>query len=318
MYLITGVAGFIGFHVARRLLNTGQEVLGVDTINSSYDPGIKHSRLRLLEGKHGFTFMESQVDMLALQLAVSKVAEPPTVIHLAAQAGVGESMEKPFQCVENNVVAFTHILEFCRKVGVKHLIYASTSAVYGSNNPLPWSTEQNVDNPVSLYAATKKANELMAHVYSNAYGLRTTGLRFFTVYGPWGRPDMAIFKFTKALFEGTPITLFNHGDMSRDFTYVDDIVDGLLSTQTLTTKKLSDVYNIGSGQATKLRDLVTRLEKLTGKKTEIKLADKPVSDLTHSLADIRPMNWDFGYRPMVGIEDGLANFVKWYREYYGC
>lgn len=316
MIMITGVAGFIGFHVARRLLNLGQEVFGIDSINSSYDPAIKYSRLHQLTGKHGFYFLESDVNDLASGLMVTKLPKPSTVIHLAAQAGVRESMDDPRRCLYDNVTGFGTILEFCRHSGVRHLVYASTSAVYGEHNPLPWSVTQNVDNPVSLYAATKKADELIAHVYSNAFGLQTTGLRFFTVYGPWGRPDMAIFKFTRALFRGEEITLFNHGDMSRDFTYVDDIVDGILSTvQSTEMSRPYRIYNIGSGEVTKLPDLVATLETLTGRKANIKLADKPVADLQHSLADIGPMQKDFGYAPKVLIQQGLANFVKWYGEW---
>lgn len=313
MILVTGAAGFIGFNVVRRLLDLGQEVVGMDSINASYDPGVKYARLHALQGRHGFTFVEGDINEMQRKIWVEQFT---TVIHLAAQAGVGESMDEPFKCVESNVVGFTHMLEFCRKTGVKHLVYASTSAVYGETNPMPWSIEQSVDNPVSLYAASKKANELMAHVYTNAYGLRTTGLRFFTVYGPYGRPDMAIFKFTRALYRGEPITLFNHGDMSRDFTYVDDIVEGILTVaHSGHIDRPYRVYNIGSGQATRLGELVSILEQLTERRAMIRMADKPVSDLQHSLADVRPMLNDFGWMPRVSIRDGLANFVKWYADF---
>lgn len=317
MILVTGAAGFIGFNVVRRLLHCGQQVVGLDSINSSYDPMVKYTRLRALQGKSGFSFIEGNItEKMHVLLSTEDARRVTTVIHLAAQAGVGESMDDPFKCIESNVTGFMHMLEFCRTVGVKHLIYASTSAVYGETNPLPWSTDQSVDNPISLYAASKKANELMAHCYSNAYKLNTTGLRFFTVYGPYGRPDMAIFKFTRALYRGEPITLFNHGDMSRDFTYVDDIVDGILvAANCYHADRPYRVYNIGSGQATKLGDLVSILENLTGKKGTIKLADKPVSDLQHSLADVTPMLNDFGWKPQVSIEQGLANFVKWYSDF---
>jgi UDP-glucuronate 4-epimerase len=317
MFLVTGAAGFIGFNVALRLLNDGHRVLGIDSINSSYDPALKFERLHVLRRKPGFSFVEGDITQKLAVLATTKNAwQIDTVIHLAAQASVGESMDDPFKCVDSNVVGFMHVLEFCRNLDVSHLIYASTSAVYGETNPLPWSTNQSVDHPVSLYAATKKADELMANVYSNAYGLRTTGLRFFTVYGPNGRPDMAIFKFTRALFRDEPVTLFNHGNMSRDFTYVDDIVDGILKTTTLTSlDRRCRVYNLGSGQATMLGDLVVMLEELTHKKGLIKLADKPVSDLQHSLADVEPMLVDFGWAPRVDIRQGLANFVQWYAQF---
>jgi UDP-glucuronate 4-epimerase len=315
MYLVTGAVGFIGFHVVRRLLNCGQNVVGMDTINASYDPMVKYERLHALKGKPGFHFVEGNVTdswtPSSLRQHGAKI-----VIHLAAQSAVGESMEEPFKCVDSNVTGFLHMLELCRHAKIDHLVYASTSAVYGENNPLPWSTDQSVDNPVSLYAASKKANELMAHVYSNAYGFNTTGLRFFTVYGPWGRPDMAIFKFTRALYRGEPITLFNHGDMSRDFTYVDDIVDGILAAaHCFDAKRPYRVYNIGSGQATKLGVLVSLLEELTERRAMIRMADKPVSDLKDSLADISPMKEDFQWEPKVSIKEGLANFVQWYSEF---
>ncbi|MGE0406593.1 MAG: NAD-dependent epimerase/dehydratase family protein, partial [Candidatus Korobacteraceae bacterium] len=247
MFLITGVAGFIGYHVANRLLNCGQQVCGIDNVNSSYSPRVKYARLERLRGRPGFEMIEANI-MSEADWRIRSL-RPGVVIHLAAQAGVRESLDNPQQSVDDNVVGFLKVLEFCRQAGVQHLVYASTSAVYGSNTPLPWREDDNVDNPVSLYAATKKANELMAHVYSAVHGLRTTGLRFFTVYGPYGRPDMAIFKFTRALFRQEPIQLFNHGLMSRDFTYVEDIVNGILSV-TQRSGDLYKVYNIGSGVQT--------------------------------------------------------------------
>jgi UDP-glucuronate 4-epimerase len=317
MYFVTGAAGFIGFNVCRRLLACGQKVIGLDSINSSYDPMVKYTRLHALQGKSGFRFIEGTIhECIALPPSELMEGKINIVIHLAAQAGVGESMEEPFKCVESNFTGFAHMLEFCRHLKVQHLVYASTSAVYGEHNPLPWSTDQPVDKPISLYAASKKANELMAHCYSNAYRFNTTGLRFFTVYGPYGRPDMAIFKFTRALYRNEPIVLYNNGDMSRDFTYVDDIVDGILAAaHCFGPDKLYRVYNIGSGQATNLLDLVKMLEKLTGKKAKVKFGLKPVSDLQHSLADVQPMRDDFQWEPKVSIEQGLANFVQWYSDF---
>ncbi|AMB85609.1 capsular biosynthesis protein CpsI [Pseudomonas agarici] len=331
--LVTGVAGFIGFHIARRLLQDGDQVVGLDNLNDYYDVSLKRARLAMLQKSAGFRFelldVANQEDMHAL--ASSECFE--YVVHMAAQAGVRCSPKNPVSgYVESNLVGFMNILEICRHTSVRHLIYASSSSVYGANTRLPFSTHDNVDHPLSLYAATKKSNELMAHTYSHLYRLPTTGLRFFTVYGPWGRPDMALFAFTKAILEGHPIDLFNNGDMQRDFTFIDDITEVVMRLMRRVPEvdptwhgdrpdpASSDapyrIYNIGTHHAVQLMHLIEILEKLLGRKAKLNRMTRPVEDMTVTCADIGDLSRDIGFRPNTLIEEGAMRFVKWYCNYY--
>lgn len=331
-YLVTGTAGFIGFHLAKYLLARGYTVVGIDNVNDYYSVQLKEDRLSQLEANDGF--QNYRID-LADSESVSNVFESHTfdrVVHLAAQAGVRYSIENPHVYAQSNLVGFLNILEGCRHSRVPHLTYASSSSVYGANVTMPFSVHQNVDHPVSLYAATKKANELMAHTYSHLYGLPTTGLRFFTVYGPWGRPDMALFLFTKAILSGEPIKVFNEGRMRRDFTYIDDIVEGVFRTAEQiaapdpqwsaatpdpgTSAAPYRIYNIGNNQPVELNRFIEVIESAVGKKARKELLPMQPGDVPATYADIEALEQAVGFRPSTSIEDGVERFVRWYREYY--
>lgn len=332
-FLVTGAAGFIGFHVSRRLLDRGDEVVGLDNLNDYYDVRLKHARLAQLQGQTQFRFVKAELaDRGALQ-QVFATDKPDVVIHLAAQAGVRYSLENPHAYVDSNLVGFMNILEGCRHHGVRHLAYASSSSVYGANTRMPFSVHHNVDHPVSLYAATKKANELMAHTYSHLFRLPTTGLRFFTVYGPWGRPDMALFKFTRAMLAGQPIEVYNQGRMQRDFTYIDDIAEGVVRVADRvpvpnpawsgdapdpgTSLAPYKIYNIGNHQPVELLYFIEVLEKCLGRQAEKRLLPIQAGDVPATYADVDDLMRDVGFRPATPIEEGIARFVAWYHEYYG-
>jgi UDP-glucuronate 4-epimerase len=332
--LVTGAAGFIGYHVSERLLARGDEVVGLDNVNNYYDVRLKEARLARLEGKPNFQFHRLDVaDKGGLQ-ALFKSAQPRRVIHLAAQAGVRYSLENPHAYVDSNLVGFVNILEACRHSAVEHLAYASSSSVYGANTRMPFRVGDTVDHPVSLYAATKKANELMAHTYSHLFGLPTTGLRFFTVYGPWGRPDMALFLFTRAILEGKPIQLFNNGRMRRDFTYIDDIVEGIIRVNDhpaqpdpnwsgdqpnpATSKAPYRVYNIGNHTPVELLDFIAVLEDALGRKAEKQLLPMQPGDVPATWADVDDLARDVGFKPATPITEGIRRFVAWYRDFYKC
>ncbi len=331
--LVTGCAGFIGFHTARNLLSQGVSVVGLDNLNDYYSPQLKRDRLALLSESDLFAF--HKVDLVekdAVAALVDRI-RPFCVIHLAAQAGVRWSITNPWAYVESNLVGFLSILEACRHCHVAHLIYASSSSVYGSNAKLPFDVEDNVDHPVSLYAATKKANELMAHTYSHLYHLPTTGLRFFTVYGPWGRPDMAMWKFTEAILAGKPINLYNHGEMRRDFTYVDDVVEAIVrltrqpavpnpqwsgnSPDPATSNAPWRVYNIGNHSPVELLDVVSLLETHLGKAAIRNLSPIQPGDVPATYAEIKALTAAVGFTPATPIEVGITRFVDWYRSYHG-
>jgi UDP-glucuronate 4-epimerase len=323
--LVTGAAGFIGMHVAVRLMQAGHNITGVDNLNPYYDVRLKLARLDVLQRYPNFRFL--QVD-LADREKVNELFEGgkfERVIHLAAQAGVRYSLENPHIYIQSNIVGFTNILEACRHFPVKHLVYASSSSVYGANKKLPFSVRDNVDHPISLYAASKKANELMAHAYSHLFQIPTTGLRFFTVYGPWGRPDMAVFSFTKAILEGKPIDVFNHGKMQRDFTYIDDIVEGVLQVAERPPAKGEEsspssapykLYNIGNHQPVELMKVIEVLEKCIGKSARKNMLPMQPGDVLATFADIDDLMRDTGFRPATPIDVGLERFVRWYQSYY--
>ncbi|HMS83381.1 MAG TPA: NAD-dependent epimerase [Nitrospira sp.] len=331
--LVTGTAGFIGFHVAMRLLDRGDHVIGLDNINEYYDVRLKEARLAQLKPHERFTFVK--LDLANRQGMKGLFANQPIrrVVHLAAQAGVRYSLVNPHAYTESNIEGFMNILEGCRHNQIEHLVYASSSSVYGGNTHMPFSIHDNVDHPVSLYAASKKANELMAHCYAHLYRLPCTGLRFFTVYGPWGRPDMALFIFTKAILEGKPIEVFNQGKMKRDFTYVDDIIEGIIRTLDRpatanpswsgdqpdpgTSSAPARIYNIGNHQPVELLHFIEVLEKALGKKAEKNLLPIQPGDVPATYADIDDLTKDVGFRPSTSIEVGIPRFVKWYREFYG-
>ena len=330
--LVTGAAGFIGFHVAMRLLDRGDQVIGLDNINDYYDVQLKQARLAQLTPHERFSFVK--LDLSNRQGMRDFFAGEPIrrVVHLAAQAGVRYSLVNPHAYTESNIEGFMNILEGCRHGNIEHLVYASSSSVYGGNTHMPFSIHDNVDHPVSLYAASKKANELMAHCYAHLYQLPCTGLRFFTVYGPWGRPDMALFIFTKAILEGKPIEVFNQGQMKRDFTYVDDIVEGIIRTldhpakanpgwsgdkpDPGTSSAPARIYNIGNHQPVELLHFIEVLEKALGKKAEKKLMPLQPGDVPATYADIDDLTHDVGFKPTTSIEVGIPRFVKWYREFY--
>jgi UDP-glucuronate 4-epimerase len=311
--LLTGVAGFIGMHSARRLLARGDEVVGVDNLNPYYPVQLKKDRLAQL--KHPkLRFHELDIaDGAALRQLFDK-EKPERVLHLAAQAGVRYSLENPAAFIQTNLVGFANLLECCRAHPPQNLVYASSSSVYGSNKELPWSESQNVDHPVSLYAATKKSNELMAHVYSHLYGLNTTGLRFFTVYGPWGRPDMSPMIFASAIVQGRPIPVFNHGDMQRDFTYVDDIVEGTLRVLDKPTRYA--VYNIGNHQPVNLLDYIAALERAFGKEAKLEMKPMQPGDVKATYADTSALQKAVGFAPSTPLDTGLARFADWFKQYY--
>lgn len=347
--LVTGAAGFIGSHVVIQLLSRGVDVVGLDNLNDYYDVSLKEARLDRLRilaetgkldgepactqaGPGAFTFVKTDLaDRAGLEdlFANEKFDQ---VVNLAAQAGVRYSIENPHAYIESNVIGFLHILEGCRHNDVKHLVYASSSSVYGANETLPFSVHDNVDHPLSLYAATKKTNELMAHSYSNLYGLPTTGLRFFTVYGPWGRPDMALFLFTRNILAGKPIDVFNYGKHRRDFTYIDDIVEGILRTLENTAAPNSEwsglkpdpgtskvpwrIYNIGNQNPVELLDYIGAIEKTLGQKAKMNLLPLQPGDVPDTIADVEALERDIGYRPSTPVSEGISRFLRWYREYY--
>ncbi|MDZ4753110.1 MAG: NAD-dependent epimerase [Phycisphaerae bacterium] len=331
--LVTGAAGFIGSHVAHRLLDRGEEVVGLDNVNDYYDPTLKEARLARLMTREGFSFLRLNIaDRSAMEAAFAK-GRFPRVVHLAAQAGVRYSISHPHAYVESNIVGFQNILEGCRHHGCTHLVYASSSSVYGGNASLPFSVHDNVDHPLSLYAASKKANELFAHAYSNLFGLPTTGLRFFTVYGPWGRPDMALFLFAKNMLEGKPIDVFNHGKHTRDFTYIDDIAEGIVRTLDRparpndafnamdpdpgTSSAPWRVYNIGNSAPVQLLRYIEVLEQELGRTATMNLLPLQPGDVPDTCADVEALVKDTGYRPATTVETGIERFVAWYRAYYG-
>lgn len=332
--LVTGAAGFIGFHVAKNLLDRGDQVFGIDNINDYYEPALKHARLAQLTGRNGFTFEKMDIAEREKMQELFEREKFDRVAHLAAQAGVRYSLVNPHAYIDSNVTGFMNILEGCRHNDVEHLAYASSSSVYGANESLPFSVHDNVDHPVSLYAATKKSNELMAHTYAHLYGLPVTGLRFFTVYGPWGRPDMAFFLFTKSILAGEPITLFNNGNLSRDFTYIDDITEGVVraldkvaSANPDWTGKQPDpgsssapyrLYNIGNNQPVELMDFVAAIEKAVGKPAKKLFKEMQPGDVERTAADIDDLVEDIGFQPRTDIYDGIAQFVRWYKSYYGA
>ena len=330
--LVTGTAGFIGNALALKLLERGDEVIGVDNLNDYYDVTLKKARLARITAHPGFTDLRIALeDRGAMERAFS-THQPQRVVNLAAQAGVRYSIDNPHVYVESNVVGFLHVLEGCRHHGVEHLVYASSSSVYGANTAMPFSVHHNVDHPMSLYAATKKANELMAHTYSSLYGLPATGLRFFTVYGPWGRPDMALFKFTRSILAGEPIEVFNHGRHRRDFTYIDDIVEGVIraldrppapnrdwsgeTPDAATSYAPYRLYNIGNNQPVELMYFIEVLEECLGRKALKNFLPLQQGDVPATYADIDDLSRDVGFRPDTPIETGIARFVAWYRDYY--
>lgn len=330
--LVTGGAGFIGFHLSSRLLARGDEVAGLDNLNDYYDVNLKLSRLKQLESRDKFRFHKMDVSDRDGIRRLFENEKFDYVVNLAAQAGVRYSIINPYSYIDSNIVGFVNILEGCRHNGVKHLVFASSSSVYGANTKMPFSVHNNVDHPVSLYAATKKSNELMAHVYSSLYGLPCTGLRFFTVYGPWGRPDMALFLFTKAIKEGKPIEVFNYGKMRRDFTYVDDIVEGVVklidhlpvpnpewsgdAPDPATSYAPYRLYNIGNNNPVELETFITCLEDCLGRKAVKKLLPIQPGDVPATYADIEDLEKEIGFRPATPIAQGIGKFVEWYNKYY--
>lgn len=330
--LVTGAAGFIGFHVSRKLLERGDEVVGLDNLNNYYDVKLKQARLAMLMSYPRFRFHKMELCDRPAMEELFRSGGFERVVHLAAQAGVRYSIDNPHAYTESNVTGFLHVLEGCRHNKVGHLVFASTSSVYGSNTSLPFSEAQNVDHPISLYAATKKANELMAHTYAHLYGLPCTGLRFFTVYGPWGRPDMALFLFTKAILEGKPINVFNHGNMERDFTYIDDIVEGVVRTLDQPARPdpqwSSDrpvpqassapyrIFNIGNNGPVKLSEFIEAIERAVGRKAEKNLMPLQAGDVRATYADVSALTEAVGLKPGTPIEVGVERFVRWYREYF--
>lgn len=330
--LVTGAAGFIGYHLSRRLLDDGHAVIGLDNLNAYYDPQLKRDRLALLEPYAGFRF--ERIDLVERERieGLIQASACDVVVHLAAQAGVRHSIENPYAYVDANLVGFLHILEGCRKARTPHLVYASSSSVYGANTAMPFSVHHNVDHPVSLYAATKKANELMAHSYASLYDIPCTGLRFFTVYGPWGRPDMALFKFTRAILKGEPIDIYNHGRMQRDFTYIDDIVEGVVRIMGVvpspdpawdrvrhdpgTSYAPYRVFNIGGSHPVELMHFVEVLETTLGKKAVKNMLPLQPGDVVATCADAADLETATGFRPRVTIAEGIGRFVAWYRAYY--
>ncbi len=330
--LVTGAAGFIGSTLSHRLLARGDTVLGFDNLNSYYDPKLKEARLAKLLPQAGFSFVKGSLEDKPTLEAAFDEFKPQRVVNLAAQAGVRYSLENPQAYIDSNIVGFLNILEACRHRGIEHLVYASSSSVYGANRKLPFSVEDSVDHPVSMYAATKKANELMAHTYSHLFGLPTTGLRFFTVYGPWGRPDMALFLFTKKILAGEPIDVFNHGHHTRDFTYVDDIVEGVIRTldrvpgpdpahdpmhpTPATSGAPYRVYNIGNHQPVQLLRYIEVLEDCLGRKALRNLLPLQPGDVPDTYADVSALHRDTDYTPSTTIETGVSRFVEWYRDFY--
>ena len=313
--LVTGVAGFIGMHSATRLLERGDEVIGIDNFSPYYSVELKQARLARLEGRRGFRFSRLDIADLPALRKIFESEKPEAVLHLAAQPGVRYSLENPAVYVQTNMVGFANLLECCRAHPLRNLVFASSSSVYGTNQKLPWSESDNVDRPISLYAATKKSNELMAHVYSHLFHLPVTGLRYFTVYGPWGRPDMSPVLFARAIMEGRPIPVFNHGDMQRDFTYVDDIVEGTL--RVLARPAPYEIYNIGNHAPVALLDYIAALERALGKKAKLEMKPMQPGDVKATYADTAALNRAVGFAPSTPLDTGLARFAEWFKAYYG-
>lgn len=319
MILVTGAAGFIGYHVTQALLAEGERVLGVDNLNSYYDPALKQARLDRLLAHNAFEFRKMDISEPEAVLALEEESEIDAIVHLAAQAGVRYSLENPFAYVQSNVMGQVAMLELARRIkGLKNFVYASSSSVYGANTKVPFDIADAVEKPQSLYAATKRADELIAYTYAHLYRFPCTGLRFFTVYGPWGRPDMAYYSFTRDIIEGNPIRIFNHGEMWRDFTYIDDIVQGTLKAlrRPATGTPPHAVYNLGNCRPQKLTDFVAELERNIGIKASLVLAPMQAGDVTHTFADIEASRRDLGFEPATPIETGLKSFVGWYRDYH--
>ncbi len=332
MIFVTGAAGFIGFHVSRRLLERGEEAVGIDNLNDYYDVSLKEARLEILRAQKGFRLERIDIADAAAMQRVFQTYRPAKVVHLAAQAGVRYSLTNPAAYTESNLTGFLNILEGCRHAKVEHLLFASSSSVYGSNGKQPFSEHHNVDHPVSLYAATKKANELMGHAYAHLFGVPLTGLRFFTVYGPWGRPDMALFRFTKGILAGEPIPVYNHGNMVRDFTYIDDVVEGIV--RLLDHPPASDptwdpqnpdparsaapyrVFNIGNGRPVQLLDYIAVIERCVGIKAKMDLLPLQPGDVPSTMADVADLEKAVGFRPRTTVDEGVAAFVAWYKDYY--
>jgi len=330
--LVTGVAGFIGMHSAKKLLDDGHEIIGIDNLNDYYDVTLKKDRLKVLESYKHFRFLKLDIKDQKDILELFKKEVPQRVLHLAAQAGVRYSIENPYVYIDSNIQGFLNILEGCRAIKTEHLVFASSSSVYGGNTKIPFSEHDNVDHPISLYAATKKANELMAHAYSHLYQIPTTGLRFFTVYGPWGRPDMALFLFTKAILQDQPIDIFNHGKMIRDFTYVDDIVESLVriidkiatpnasfdtkNPDPATSHAPYRIFNIGNNQPTPLADYIEAIESALDKKAIKNLMDMQAGDVKITSADTTELNQWVNFKPNTSIKEGIRRFVDWYKNYY--
>ena len=324
VYLVTGAGGFIGFYLAKRLLDAGARVIGYDSMNDYYDVSLKEDRLNILveNGGDRFTFIRGNIADKDLVFKTFEDYKPDIVVNLAAQAGVRYSIENPAAYVESNLVGFFNILEACRNYPVEHLVYASSSSVYGGNKKVPFSTDDKVDHPVSFYAATKKSNELMAYSYSKLYGIKSTGLRFFTVYGPYGRPDMAAFLFANAIMKDEPIKVFNNGDMKRDFTYIDDIIEGLINVLPNAPKEDENgvnykVYNIGNNEPQDLMTFISTIEKALGKEAKKVLLPMQPGDVKVTYADVTDLMNDFGFKPSTSIEEGIGKFAKWFKEYYG-
>ncbi len=330
--IVTGSAGFIGFSVCIKLLDKGERVIGIDNHNDYYDPKIKEARFEILSQYQNYQHYRVDISDEKNLENVFRGCKPQNVINLAAQAGVRYSMKNPLAYIRSNIVGFANILENCREHKIEHLVYASTSSVYGANTKMPFSEHDSVNHPLSVYAASKKSNELMAHTYSYLYKLPTTGLRFFTVYGPWGRPDMALFKFTKSILDEKPIDVFNHGNHTRDFTYVDDIVEGVVKTLDYPAKSNVNwksnepdpatsmapwcVYNIGNNKPVKLMDYIDALEKALGKKAKLNFLPLQPGDVQDTFANVDNLKEKFNYKPSTSVVDGVSNFVKWYKDYY--
>jgi UDP-glucuronate 4-epimerase len=330
--LVTGAAGFIGYHTAARLLDQGHEVIGFDNLSPYYDVSLKEARLNRLRGRNNFRFLQADLADRTIVEATFAEERPERVIHLAAQAGVRYSLDHPHSYISSNVTGFLHVLEGCRHHGVEHLVYASTSAVYGANRRLPFDVSDGTDHPVSLYGATKKTNELMAHSYAHLFGLPVTGLRFFTVYGPWGRPDMSLFLFTRKILAGEPIPVFNYGHHARDFTYIDDVVEGVVRVTDViatpdpnwraeapnpaTSSAPYRLYNIGNHSPVALLDYIAAIEQAIGKKAKIELLPQQPGDVEETYADVDALKAATGFQPSTPLEVGIARFVAWYRQYY--
>jgi UDP-glucuronate 4-epimerase len=330
--LVTGAAGFIGFHLVQRLLERGEQVIGLDNLNDYYDVSLKEARLTRLNPYAGFRFVRAALEDRPVMDKLFSDDSFDMVVNLAAQAGVRYSLQNPHAYIDSNIVGFMNVLEGCRNNSVKHLVYASSSSVYGANTTVPFSVHHTADHPVSLYAATKKSNELMAHTYAHLFGLPVTGLRFFTVYGPWGRPDMAYFSFTKAILEGRPLDIFNHGRMKRDFTYIDDIIEGVVraldhiprptpewdatTPDPATSNAPYRLYNIGNNQPVELGHFIEVLEECLGRKARKNMLPMQAGEVLTTCADVHDLARDVGFRPDTPIEEGLRRFVEWYRSYY--